>query len=246
MLNGVKKIAIVGNAASGKTSAAGMITEYFAQHVDVSVLKDRTLIEELVIAECQSQPEDANGWKTGIHSRYKIDQNGGIVMSAIDGTWWNFAHRKMFDSAAEHKDQKQLLVMEYAIAPDYRYEDHKTSLLQSGDVFCNWAEQKKASKEMFVLEILSPFELRYERDRKRRRDSMDMETFRRYFPDGGEIPPGEINRLFGDGYHAFKNTTDDDPWFQGQIYRICREVMSPALFGEGNRSMFESGRRKEI
>jgi len=230
----ISAILIIGNAGSGKS----IIVWYLGSLLDedgihVRYISDRLGLEEAVEKDTARVSPDKNGFRTGAHSKFIADGPPGFKkVHVLDGRLLNKVHDNMIGTLAKNKNKKHMLLMEYAIGPDIQFGKGKEPLLQSIKHIVSNLQKRRLIQNVFVIDIEAPYDVREAREQKRR-DAMAAETFRAYFPDGGEITKKDQQKL-GTHYARFNNSDEDNQWCYSEIkylYEKCiRPKVNPKLF----------------
>ena len=208
---------VLGNSGSGKTMAVSVLQKQF-QSLDLEpeIVSDRILLERAIVKDTDGGIVHPDGRVEGDHS-FLIDgrlPEGRKKIHVKDGILLNTAHQEIITSAFAHNHEGGM-IFEYALGPDVDFGD-KEPLLQSGPSMVNWLQkqEQQPDRQIFLLEIKAGFEIRLARNTRLREDPLAEETFREYFPDGGEIYSQEkLIHLLGN--RGFKYQMIDNNYWDG-------------------------------
>ncbi len=244
----IQAVIIVGNWASGKTELLRFYEEQLALHdVPVAIDSDRLRFEEGVLRDAVAHGvyDPEQGIHVGEHSYLTKDGLPGFRHFRVrDGVIPNGAHEKMIADIAQNPEGLLRLV-EFAMGPNvYEFEGQKrTTFYQDGQYLLELIERYGLRDKVLVIELVAPLETRLNRQ-MRRDDNTDMEAFRAFAADGGELYP--YAEKLGDGYIRFNNVFDDHEAFCQRATAILREHILPGLRQEGSEPQIERGVRKEL
>ena len=194
----------------------------------ISYLSDRLMLEEGVLADNQRSRRLADGSKIGKHSKLIADgPPGHRKVHVLDGNILNNVHRFMIQSIKKNNPERTT-IMEYAIGPDIDFGHDKEPLLQSTKHFVGWLQEFRLIKRVFIIDVESPLAIREARQYARP-DAMAIETFRAYFPDGGEMTKADKTKL-GNHYYQFRNLEEDNDAFFSEARYLYESRIAPELF----------------
>lgn len=243
----IQAILIVGNWASGKTELIQFYEEQLSLH-DIPITKDsdRLRFEEEVLQDAvrNGKYDEKQNIYIGAHSYLTKDGLPGYRHFRMrDGDLANKAHEKMIADIASSPDGILRLV-EFAMGPNVdKFEGEKrTAFFQDGKYLLNLLEKYHLLDQVLVIELVAPIDIRLKRQ-MRRDDSTDMEAFRAFAPDGGELYP--YAEKLRNHYIRFNNVFDDHDAFLEHASAILREHILPALHQEGTMHSVEGQKGKE-
>lgn len=217
------------------TANAKILYELYSRMgVYPQIVSDRLLLEEAVIRDILSNGiRRPDGSWEGEHS-ILFDANpppGKKVFEVKDGTLLNRVHDEMIRLACMH-DNPQGLLIEYAIGPDVQFGDREP-LLQSGQSLIDRFAQTVRDEDhrVLVLEVDAGLDERLRRNGERV-DGMKAETFRKFFPDGGELHghEGTLSAM-GVEYYFIDNDYNDLDRFLHEIEGNVRDSIRPFIEG---------------
>jgi hypothetical protein len=223
----ITAIFIIGKPGSGKSIMvwylAGLLE---ADGYHVSFLSDRIGLEQGTLKDVVRVKAGPDGVKVGKHSKLIADgPPGHRKVHVLDGMILNAVHKDMVKKAAASGERKSIMLGEYAIGPDIKFGSKKEPLLQSTHHLVSFIKKYKALKSIFVLDIEASLAQREYRQSSRP-DSMAQETFRAYFPDGGEMSKADAKFLRGN-YYRFVNRDDDhDGYYSEARYMYETHIRS--------------------
>lgn len=231
----IQAVLIVGNWASGKTELIQFYEEQLSLR-DIPITKDsdRLRFEEEVLLDAVANGiyDPQQQIYIGEHSYLTKDGRPGFRHFRVrDGILPNKAHEKMIADIALRTDSSLRLV-EFAMGPNVsEFEgQRRATFFQDGKYLLDLLEKYGVLDRVLVIELVAPIEVRLKRQ-MRRDDSTDMEAFRIFAPDGGELYP--YAEKLGSNYIRFNNVFDDHDAFLEHASAILREHILPALHQEG-------------
>lgn len=224
----ISAILIIGNAGSGKSIIVWYLGSLLDEDgINVRYISDRLGLEEAVTKDTKGVVPDKNGVRTGAHSKFIADGPPGFKkVHVLDGYLLNRVHEKMLKDLAK-KDKKRLTILEYAIGPDIDFGKGKEPLLQSIKHVVATLTKYHLVDTVFVIDIEAPFSVRQTRELQRR-DAMAAETFRSYFPDGGQATKTDQKTL-GAHYVQFYNNDEDHEWCYSEIKYLYEQFIRPKI-----------------
>lgn len=244
----MKAIIIAGNWASGKSE----LVKYYHQKLDqfgipTIIDSDRIRFEEAVLRDAKG-----NGWwdennkrYVGAHSYLTRDGEPGHRHFMVrSGTIPNQEHSAMIADIASTPEGTIRLV-EFALANDIReFEgEERTPFFQSGQYLLELLRRHGVGKDIVIIEIIAPVEVRLSRQ-VRRDASTDMEAFRAFAADGGELE--HQAHVLNKSYIAFHNAHTDLSDFHTRADEIFVSDLFSRIVNEGNGNHWEGQRRQEL
>lgn len=225
----IKAIFIIGKPGSGKSIMvwylAGLLE---ADGYHVSFSSDRIGLEEETLKDVAKAKAGKDGVKVGTHSKLIADgPPGHRKVHVLDGKILNAVHNDMVKKAATSRQRKTVILGEYAIGPDIKFGSKKEPLLQSTHHLVGFMKKHKAVRSIFILDIEASLAQREYRQLSRP-DSMAEETFRAYFPDGGEMSKKDA-KLLGGNYYRFVNRDDDHDGYYSEARYMYETYIRPKL-----------------
>lgn len=196
--------------------------------IPVSYLSDRIGLEEAVLTDTKRVPLSADGSRVGKHSKLIADgPPGHRKVHVLDGVLLNQVHEDMVRAVKSKPAGNNVLLVEYAIGPDIKFRPGKQPLLQSAHHFVERVRKYRAKTNIFVVDVEAPMLIR-ERREAQRPDAMAPETFRAYFPDGGEMISADKNYLKR-RYYQFKNFDEGHEGYYSEVRYIYESMIRPNL-----------------
>ncbi|MDO8451390.1 MAG: hypothetical protein Q7S76_00805 [bacterium] len=228
----IDAIIIIGKPGSGKSVMVWYLNGLLDQDgIAVTHHSDRLGLEEAVLEDTKSAKKLPDGSKLGIHSKLIADgPPGHRKVHVLDGTILNRVHEEMIASLVKRKKETGVALVEYAIGPDIDFGSGKEKLLQSAHHLVSHLEKYHVTTSVFVVDVEAGLAVRGERQEKRP-DAMAEETFRAYFPDGGEIGKKEEKILRGH-YYRFRNREEDHDGYYSEARYLYEAHILPGLGGK--------------
>lgn len=194
----------------------------------VAFLSDRIGLEEGTLKDVRGVKVGADGAKVGKHSKLIADgPPGHRKVHVLDGIILNRVHEDMVRQVTHNKKRKTVTIGEYAIGPNIDFGPKKETLEQSTHALVSLIKKYKAQKSLFILDIEASLASREYRQSKRP-DSMAEETFRAYFPDGGEMSKEDAKQL-GSYYYRFINKDEDHDGYYSEARHVYEKYIRPKL-----------------
>lgn len=230
----IHAILVIGKPGCGKS----IMVWYLGALLDedgysVSYLSDRLMLEEGVLADTRRSRRLADGSKVGKHGKLIADgPPGHRKVHVLDGTILNRAHKDMVRQITQGSHDAVILA-EYAIGPVINFGTGKEALRQSGQDLVRWLQLFHAADHVFILDVEAPMAVRELREAMRP-DAMAVETFRAYFPDGGEMTQSDKTKL-GNHYYQFRNLEEDNDAFFSEARYLYETRIAPNIMGPSRR-----------
>lgn len=243
----IQAVIIVGNWASGKSELVQYYQQLLALHdIPVTTDSDRIRFEDEVLQDAVKHGtyDTKQNIYIGSHSYLTKDGLPGYRHFRVrDGVLPNLAHEKMIADIASSSDGLLRLV-EFAMGPNVdTFEGEKrTTFFQDGKYLLELLEKYNLLDRVLIVELVAPIDIRLKRQ-MRRDDSTDMEAFRAFAPDGGELYP--YAEKLGHHYVRFNNVFDNHEAFFEHAMAVFNEHILPNIQGEGNQIYREGTIRNE-
>lgn len=230
----IKTIIVIGKPGCGKSIMVWYLSSLLtADGYEVQYLSDRLELEEAVLKDTHRASRAADGSKIGRHSKLIADgPPGHRKVHVLDGMILNRVHEKMISHLAQKGSQKVVLA-EYAIGPDIDFGLGKEPLRQSARHLIGFLQKYKLTDFVFILDVEAPLAIREVREGKRP-DAMALETFRAYFPDGGEMGSDDIKKL-GGHYYRYYNGDEDHEGYYSEVRFLYSTYIRPKLSNSRER-----------
>ena len=224
----ISAILIIGNAGSGKSVIVWYLGSLLDEDgVDIQYVSDRLGLEEGVIKDTKHARPDKDGIRIGKHSKFIADGPPGFKkVHVLDGSLLNQVHKKMLKGLMK-KGRDRFVLLEYAVGPDIAFGKKKEPLLQSVKHVVRMLKTYHLVDSVFVIDVEASYSVREKRE-LRRRDAMAPETFRSYFPDGGQATKRD-QKILGTHYVRFSNTDEDHEWCFSEIKYIYEQRIRPKI-----------------
>ncbi|OGG01911.1 hypothetical protein A2Z33_01585 [Candidatus Gottesmanbacteria bacterium RBG_16_52_11] len=225
----IDAIFVIGKPGSGKSIMVWYLTALLLERgFAVSYLSDRLGLEEGILKDTARARRRPDGSKVGPHGKLIADgPPGHRKVHVLDGTILNAVHRSHVESVLKSRRTGTVLLVEYAIGPEIRFGSGKEPLRQEAAYLVELLKGHRLLKRVFILEVDSPLPIRAFREMKRP-DAMAPETFRAYFPDGGEITPPAAKQL-GKLYYKFTNLEEDHDGYYSEVRYIFENKILPKM-----------------
>lgn len=224
----IDTIIVIGKPGCGKSIMVWYLGSLLTEEgIDVHYVSDRIELENGILADTKGVGKQPDGTKIGKHSKLIADgPPGHRKVHVLDGSILNHVHKSMIQKIKSN-DSQQMTIMEYAIGPDIDFGSGKEPLLQSAHHLVDWLHDEGVINRMFVIDVESPLAIREDRQYARP-DAMAVETFRAYFPDGGEMTKADKKTL-GSHYHQFRNLEEDNDAYFSEARHVYETYISPRL-----------------
>lgn len=224
----IDTIIVIGKPGCGKSIMVWYLTSLLLEDgIEAHYVSDRIELENGILTDTRRAKKQPDGSKIGKLGKLIADgPPGHRKVHILDGTILNVAHQTMVASLRD-KDPSVTTIMEYAIGPDIDFGPNKETLLQNTHHFVQWLHQYDLIKRVFVIDVESPLAIREQRQYSRP-DAMAMETFRAYFPDGGEMSRVDTVKL-GSHYYQFRNLEEDNDAFFSEARYVFETYITPKL-----------------
>lgn len=230
----IDTILVIGKPGCGKSSMIWYVSGLLLEDgVEAHFVSDRIELENGVLDDTKKSRRLPDGSRVGNHSKLIADgPPGHRKVHVLDGSILNHVHKSMIQSITS-KDSVQTTIMEYAIGPDIDFGPGKEPLRQSSVHLIKWLREYGLVKRVFVIDVESPLAIREHRQYTRP-DAMAPETFRAYFPDGGEITKADKIKL-GHNYYQFRNLEEDNDAFFSESRYLYETRLAPKLYNYKRR-----------
>lgn len=228
----IDTIIVIGKPGCGKSIMVWYLSSLFLENgIEAHYVSDRIELENGVLADTRGARKQPDGSKIGNHSKLIADgPPGHRKVHVLDGSILNGVHKSMIQSI-KSRDPLKTTIMEYAIGPDIDFGSGKEPLRQSASRLVALLQHYGVTRRVFVLDVESPLPVREHRQ-YRRPDAMAPETFRAYFPDGGEMTKEDKKKL-GDHYSQFMNLEEDNEAFFSESRYLYETRIALKLFTYG-------------
>lgn len=222
-------IYIIGKPGSGKSIFIWYLNSLLDEDgIGVKHISDRLGLEQKVLHDVKNVRVNSLGIKVGKHSKLiKDGPPGHRKVHVLDGLFLNQFHEQTIKKLSRQKEQKKVTIVEYATGPIIDFAPGKPKLLQDSHHFVGFLRKHRLINRVFIVDIDVPLSVREQRE-ARRPDAMDTETFRSYFPDGGEISKNDV-RLLNSHYYRFHNHEEDQDGYYNEARYIYLSKIKPHL-----------------
>lgn len=233
-------VGILGQWASGKSTAAATLVGYLGGEGEVVFLTDRKLfasqavnhILELEDSRVTSSIEDdgrqrldgehATVWLGPGEDLKTVDLNtlNLDVHDNVQAAWLNRARIELGHQICGRSAGGRPIVIEAGFGPDHIISDLFTRLEEAG----------VEPKQVRWIIVEAGYDKRSERNEKRR-DRVQVDAFARYAADGGDLVPDHQNRLEEQGtvIRRVPNDHDDIERFRADIIAAFEEMFGGVL-----------------
>lgn len=224
----IDTIIVTGNGGAGKSIMVWYLSSLLTESGrEIIYLSDRLGLEEGVLKDTKKSKKQADGSKIGKHSKLIADgPPGHKKVHVLDGTILNRYHEKMIASIAKRKND-HILLIEYAIGPQFDFGAGKEPFLQTGDHMVGFLKKYNVKDRIFLIELEAPVSVRHVRQ-SLRPDAMAQETFEAYFGDGGRMSE-KSQKYLGSHYHHFKNLEEDNDGYFNEVRHLYESKILPRL-----------------
>ncbi|MBI2405288.1 hypothetical protein HYV22_03890 [Candidatus Gottesmanbacteria bacterium] len=225
----IHAIIVIGKPGCGKSVMIWYLGSLLSEdHREVAYLSDRLGLEEAVLKDTRHARPSQDGSKIGRHSKLIADgPPGHRKVHVLDGLILNQVHRNMIAKIAKNRLLPKIIVAEYAIGPDIHFGKQKEPLRQSARHLVGYVKKYHLTDSVFILDVEANLTVRAYRESKRP-DAMAPETFRAYFPDGGEMTKEQAKEL-GSRYYQFINRDDDHDGYFSESRYVYEMYIRPGL-----------------
>jgi hypothetical protein len=230
----IDSVFVIGKPGSGKTEMVRFQTSLLtADGFVVDTLSDRLWLEEAVLLDTKDgSVEPETGIRIGPHSKLLKDGAAGHrKIHVLDGILLNRVHDAMVEYINERRQPGTIVIAEYAIGPDISFGPEKEPLLQSCTQMIERFKRYLVKDHVLVIDVEAPVVARTVRE-SLRPDAMDPETFRIYFPDGGEMTDDGVS-LLGPHYLRIENGHSDFERFHREATETYQRFVFPNIRSEG-------------
>jgi len=186
-------IMVVGNSGSGKSETAKCFAELtIKEGFTPEFISDRILLEEAVIKDTQEGRLIDFGEEQVLEGNHSIliDGRGPWGEKKVhvrDGTLLNKIHWEMIEQACQPCEPEVVRIFEYATGPVINFGEGLEPLEQDGKSLARELNNRRVAEHPLVIcGVDSEYPYRLARN-EQRSDGLDKETFKLYFPDGGEL-----------------------------------------------------------
>lgn len=214
----IKTIFVIGKPGSGKSVMIWYLHSLLEEDgFKVIHLSDRISLEEGVLRDTKNANPDKTGIKVGLHSKLIADgPPGHRKVHVLDGVILNLIHENYVRRISRSRSRAIYLV-EYAVGPVVDFGPGREKLYQDGTFLLENLTKYNLLPYAFILDISAKLDIRQERE-SRRADAMAPETFKSYFPDGGEITDRQAGKLKRNYYRFVNHTEDYDGYYSEARY----------------------------
>ncbi len=212
-------IIVIGKPGCGKSIMVWYLSSMLTEDgFEIKYLSDRLGLEVAVLKDTKHARISQGGSKIGQHSKLIADgPPGHRKVHVLDGLILNQVHEAMIAQIAKKRTSSKVILAEYAIGPEINFGKGKEPLRQNARYLVHLLKKYHLTHSLFILEVEANLSVREYRE-SRRPDAMAKETFRAYFPDGGEMTQTHAKQL-GKHYYRFINRDDDhDGYFSESRY----------------------------
>src|SRR5689334_17890719 len=205
----IDSIIVIGKPGSGKSILIWYLSALFDEdNISVHHYSDRLSLEQAVLKDTRHVKRQSTGVKIGKHSKLIADgPPGHRKVHILDGSILNRVHENTIRNLKFIQPPGSVYLVEYAIGPKIEFGKNKAALMQTADDMVNLLKKHKVIDKVFVVDAEASLAIREDREAKRS-DAMAPETFRSYFPDGGEISP-DNKKILKKRYYQFLNHEED-------------------------------------
>lgn len=224
----IDTIMVIGKPGCGKSIMVWYLSSLLLEDgIEPHYLSDRIELENGILADIKNVKKQPDGSKIGKHGKLIADgPPGHRKVHVLDGSILNHAHKSMIQNI-KNRDLLQTTIMEYAIGPDIDFGRDKEPLRQNASHLVAWIRDFGLLKRIFIVDVESPLAIREHRQYARP-DAMAVETFRAYFPDGGEMTKTDKTTL-GNHYFQFRNLEEDNDAFFSESRYLYKSLIAPTL-----------------
>lgn len=230
----IDTIIVIGKPGCGKSIIVWYLSSLLLEDgIQAHYVSDRIELENGILADTKGVKKQPDGSKIGQHGKLIADgPPGHRKVHVLDGSILNTVHKSMVRSIKD-RDPRLISIMEYAIGPDIGFGSDKEILYQSAHRLVGWISELRLIRRLFVIDVESPLVIREHRQYARP-DAMAIETFRAYFPDGGEMTKSDKKNL-GDHYYQFLNLEEDNDAFFSESRYLYETRIAPNIMGPSRR-----------
>ena len=234
-------LVVVGLPAAGKSEACAVL-ERLLRHDGYAVtrLSDKHALEAQVLLdiEANGRPGPEPGSLAGLHSILLNPgaRPGTLRMIFEDGAALNDAHRALLAAMAHATadgHNGRVALIEWAYGADHPYR--REPLRQSGRQFVEWLGEYDLLEEAVVLDVVSTYEEREQRNRERA-DGIPAREFVRHFPEAGHFDAEDL-RLLAHGYARVENRGISPREFRSRVARTYHGSLRLKLAGQAGAGL---------
>jgi len=229
----IDTIIVIGKPGCGKSIMVWYVSSLLLEDgIEAHYVSDRIELENGILADTKGARKQPDGSRIGKHGKLIADgPPGHRKVHVLDGKILNHVHKSMIQNI-KSRDPLLTSIMEYAIGPDIDFGPGKEPLRQSTAHLIQWLQDYRLTKRVFIIDVESPLAIRQHRQYARP-DAMAIETFRAYFPDGGEMTKSDKAKL-GSHYYQFKNMEEDNDAYYSEVRNLYDSRIAPKMrIGKG-------------
>lgn len=225
----IDTIIVIGKPGCGKSIMVWYLSSLLLEDgIEVHYISDRIELENGILADTRGAKKQTDGSKIGKHGKLIADgPPGHRKVHVLDGSILNHVHKSMIQNI-KSKNPLLMSIMEYAIGPDIEFDSGKEPLRQSAAHLVQWVQEYHVTKRVFIIDVESTLAIREQRQYNRP-DAMAIETFRAYFPDGGEMTKSDKITL-RNHYYQFRNLEEDNDAYFSEVRYLYETRIAPRLF----------------
>jgi len=225
----IDAILVIGKPGSGKSIMIWYLSSLLIEDgFRIRYLSDRLELEKAVMKDTVGVKPSHDGVKIGKHSKLIADgPPGHMKVHVLDGVILNAVHKNYVQTVRKTKNSNAVLLIEYAVGPRIDFGNGKEPLLQDCHTFVDLVRTNGVKEKLFVIDIDVPLAIREQREATRP-DAMALETFRSYFPDGGEMTKTDTEYLRGN-YVRFNNLDEDHSGYYSEVRYMYETMIRPRL-----------------
>lgn len=225
----IDTIFIIGKPGCGKSIMVWYLSSLLLEDgIQAHYVSDRIELENGILADTKGVKKQPDGSRIGKHGKLIADgPPGHRKVHVLDGSILNNVHESMIRSIKD-KNPQLISIMEYAIGPDIDFGSGKEMLQQSTKHLVKWLQKYILISRVFIIDVESPLAVREHRQYARP-DAMARETFRAYFPDGGEMTKSDKTKL-EHHYYQFRNLEEDNDAYFSEARYLYETRIAPELY----------------
>jgi energy-coupling factor transporter ATP-binding protein EcfA2 len=240
----IDAIIVIGKPGSGKSILIWYLSGLLAEdNVSVHHYSDRLSLEQAVLKDTAHSKPQPNGVKIGKHSKLIVDgPPGHRKVHVLDGILLNRVHDNAIRNLQHTRHPSEVYLVEYAIGPRIDFGKGKEVLMQTADDLVELLKKYRVVEKVFIIDAEASLAIREAREAKRS-DAMAPETFRSYFPDGGEISQNSKKTL-KKRYYRFNNHEEDHGGYFSEARYIYESMIRPGLVFSGKNAYIKNTKLK--